>query len=128
MATSWSFSKLGDFEKCRKYFWLKHEQKAPEPERPLKPGQTEHANDRGSRVHDEAVQASQRLLLQYGPDAQGTDDAAAEGSSACAHRQILGHRIRGQRAVAGQRAPQQEFCEDVVSKYECKFGWHVIST
>ena len=52
MATSWSFSKLGDFEKCKKYFWLKHEQKIPEPERPLRPGQLEHANDRGSRVHD----------------------------------------------------------------------------
>ncbi len=52
MATSWSFSKLGDFGKCKKYFWLKHEQKVPEPERALRPGQTEHANDRGSRIHD----------------------------------------------------------------------------
>lgn len=52
MATSWSFSKLGDFTKCKKYFWLKHEQKIPEPERALKPGQLEHANDRGSRIHD----------------------------------------------------------------------------
>lgn len=52
MVTSWSHSKLGDFEKCKKYFWLKHDQKIPEPERPLKPGQTEHANDRGSRIHD----------------------------------------------------------------------------
>ena len=24
----------------------------PEPERALRPGQTEHANDRGSRIHD----------------------------------------------------------------------------
>lgn len=52
MATSWSFSKLGDFSKCKKYFWLKHEQKVPEPERPLPAGKTEHANDRGSRIHD----------------------------------------------------------------------------
>ena len=52
MATSWSFSKLGDFQKCKKYFELKHEKKVPEPERPLRPGQTEHANDRGSRIHD----------------------------------------------------------------------------
>lgn len=52
MATSWSFSKLSDFSKCKKYFWLKHEQKIPEPERPLKPGQLEHANDRGSRIHE----------------------------------------------------------------------------
>ena len=54
MATSWSFSKLGDFEKCKKYFWLKHEQKVPEPKRPLPPGKSEHANDRGSRIHDAA--------------------------------------------------------------------------
>lgn len=53
MATSWSFSRLGDFDKCKKYYWLKHEQKIPEPERPLPPGKTEHANDRGTRVHNE---------------------------------------------------------------------------
>ena len=52
MATSWSFSKLGDFQKCKRYYELKHELKTPEPERQLKPGQLEHANDRGSRIHD----------------------------------------------------------------------------
>jgi hypothetical protein len=51
MPRSWSYSKLTDFEKCKKYFWLKHEEKVPEPERPLPPGKTEHANDRGTRVH-----------------------------------------------------------------------------
>ena len=56
MATSWSFSKLGDFDKCKKYFWLKHEEKIPEPERPLPKGKTEHANDRGSRIHDNCEQ------------------------------------------------------------------------
>ena len=50
---SWSHSKLMDFEKCKKYFWLKHDQRIPEPERPLPPGKTEHANDRGSRIHAE---------------------------------------------------------------------------
>lgn len=63
MATSWSFSKLGDFEKCKKYFWLKHEEKIPEPERPLPPGKTEHANDRGSRIHDGA----ERFVNGTGP-------------------------------------------------------------
>ncbi len=52
MIQSWSHSKLGDFEKCRFLTWLKHDQKIPEPERPLPPGKTEHANDRGSRIHD----------------------------------------------------------------------------
>lgn len=53
---SWSFSKLTDFEACKFRTWLKHDQKIPEPERPLRPGQTEHANDRGTRVHDSAEQ------------------------------------------------------------------------
>lgn len=48
---SWSYSKLGDFEKCKFLAWLKHDQRIPEPERPLPPGKTEHANDRGTRVH-----------------------------------------------------------------------------
>lgn len=48
---SWSHSKLVDFEKCKKLFWLKHDQRIPEPERPLPPGKTEHASDRGTRVH-----------------------------------------------------------------------------
>lgn len=49
--SSWSYSKLSDFEKCKKYFWLKHDQRVPEPERPLPPGKNEHANDRGTRIH-----------------------------------------------------------------------------
>lgn len=52
--SSWSHSKMGDFESCKFRAWLKHDQKIPEPERPLPPGKTEHANDRGSRVHDGA--------------------------------------------------------------------------
>lgn len=52
MINSWSFSKIQDFEKCKHLAWLKHDQRIPEPERPLPPGKTEHANDRGSRVHD----------------------------------------------------------------------------
>ncbi len=52
MIQSWSNSKLGDFEKCKHLAWLKHDKRIPEPERPLPPGKTEHANDRGTRVHD----------------------------------------------------------------------------
>ena len=50
--TSWSYSKLTDFERCKFACWLKHDQKVPEPERPLPAGKTEHANDRGTRIHD----------------------------------------------------------------------------
>lgn len=48
---SWSFSKLQDFEKCKFLAKLKHLDRIPEPERELKPGQVEHANDRGTRIH-----------------------------------------------------------------------------
>lgn len=48
---SWSHSRAVDFEACKFKAWLKYDQKIPEPERPLPPGKTEHANDRGTRVH-----------------------------------------------------------------------------
>ena len=48
---SWSFSRLQEFAKCKHLYFLKHLQKIPEPERQLKPGQTEFANDRGTRIH-----------------------------------------------------------------------------
>lgn len=53
---SWSHSKLVDFEQCRRKAKLKHIDRIPEPERPLPPGKTEHANDRGTRVHDNCEQ------------------------------------------------------------------------
>lgn len=52
--SSWSHSKESDFTKCKFLAKLKHIDRIPEPERPLPPGKTEHANDRGSRVHDHA--------------------------------------------------------------------------
>lgn len=43
-----------DFEKCKYLAKLKYVDRVPEPERPLPPGKTEHANDRGSRIHEAA--------------------------------------------------------------------------
>lgn len=51
---TWSFSRLTDFEKCKFLAKLKYLDKIPEPERKLRPGQTEHANDRGTRIHEAA--------------------------------------------------------------------------
>lgn len=51
-ATSWSFSRLADFTRCKLAFKIKHIDRVPEPERPLPKGKTEHGNDRGTRVHD----------------------------------------------------------------------------
>ena len=52
MIKSWSFSRNSDFETCKKMAFLKYVERIPEPERPLPPGKSEHANDRGTRVHD----------------------------------------------------------------------------
>lgn len=51
MLKSWSISRLHTFEKCPKWAEIKWVMKIPEPERPLPPGKSEHANDRGSRIH-----------------------------------------------------------------------------
>lgn len=48
---AWSNSRLNVFETCRKRAELAYVEKIPEPPRPLPPGKTEHANDRGTRVH-----------------------------------------------------------------------------
>ena len=70
MSASWSHSKLVDFEKCKKMFWLKHIEKIPEPERPLPPGKTEHANDRGSRVHESCEDYVRGKVDQLAPEAE----------------------------------------------------------
>lgn len=50
----WSYSRLTDFEKCAFMAKLKIIDRIPEPVRPLPPGKTEHANDRGTRIHTAA--------------------------------------------------------------------------
>lgn len=54
MIKAWSFSRLLDFEACPLRARLKYADKIPEPERPLPPGKTEHANERGHRIHEAA--------------------------------------------------------------------------
>lgn len=51
---TWSHSRLGTFESCKHRAELQYIDKIPEPERPLPPGKTEHANDRGTRLHEAA--------------------------------------------------------------------------
>ena len=53
MIKSWSHTKLVQFQTCRLSAYLKYDQRIPEPERPLPPGKTEHANDRGTRIHED---------------------------------------------------------------------------
>lgn len=54
MIRTWSYSRLTVFEQCPYRAKLAYIDKIPEPERPLAPGKTEHANDRGTRVHSAA--------------------------------------------------------------------------
>lgn len=51
---AWSYSRLTVFEQCKQRAKLAYIDRIPEPERPLPPGKTEHANDRGHRVHEAA--------------------------------------------------------------------------
>lgn len=51
---TWSYSRLSIFEQCKLRAKLAYIDRIPEPERPLPPGKTEHANDRGTRVHEAA--------------------------------------------------------------------------
>lgn len=51
---AWSYSRLSDFEQCKLRAKLKYIDRIPEPARPLPPGKTEHANDRGTRIHNSA--------------------------------------------------------------------------
>lgn len=64
-----SFSRLQDFEKCRYMAKLKYVDYIPEPERPLPAGKTEHAFERGIRVHDSAelyVRGGVELIPELG--------------------------------------------------------------
>lgn len=54
MLRAWSYSRLTDFEQCKYRVKLKHVDRIPEPARPLPPGKSEHANDRGTRIHSGA--------------------------------------------------------------------------
>lgn len=54
MIKTWSYSRLGVFEQCPKRAKLQYVDRIPEPERVLPPGKSEHANDRGTRIHEAA--------------------------------------------------------------------------
>ena len=51
MISSWSNSRRDVFNACKFRAYLQFVQKIPEPPRPLPAGKTEHANDRGTRIH-----------------------------------------------------------------------------
>ncbi len=49
---AWSHSRLSTFEQCKFRSKLAIVDGVKEPPRPLPPGKTEHANDRGTRIHE----------------------------------------------------------------------------
>ena len=67
MITSASYSRVVVFEQCKFRAMLQYDQKIPEPDRPLPAGKTEHANDRGTRIHTEA----ELFVTGKGPMTQG---------------------------------------------------------
>lgn len=64
---SWSHSRLTTFGSCKFRAKLAYLDRIPEPERPLPPGKTEHANDRGTRLH-EAAEAYVRGGVELVPE------------------------------------------------------------
>ena len=74
MLDSWSHSKLVEFEKCKRRTFLLHVARIPEPPRELRQGQTEHANDRGSRVHDNAERFVRGDVANLCPELAGFKD------------------------------------------------------
>jgi len=54
MITAWSHSRLVVYEQCPFHLKLKYIDKIPEPIRPLPSGKKEHANERGTRIHEAA--------------------------------------------------------------------------
>jgi hypothetical protein len=52
--SSGSYTRLAKYEACPFSAKLAYIDRIPEPERPLPPGKTEHANDRGTRLHEAA--------------------------------------------------------------------------
>jgi hypothetical protein len=70
---AWSYSRLSVFEQCPLRAKLAYIDKIPEPERPLPPGKTEHANDRGTRIH-EAAEMFVRGGVELLPELQSFKD------------------------------------------------------
>lgn len=80
MISAWSYSRLVTFEQCPYRAKLAFIDKIPEPERPLPPGKTEHANDRGTRIHTAAerfVRGEQDLAPELVKFAQEFTDLRA---------------------------------------------------
>lgn len=88
----WSISMLHVYETCALYYKNKYVLRIPEPERPLPKGKTEHANDRGSRIHtgcEEYVRGENAELVQeaedFTEDIDQLRDMYAQGSVMLEH-------------------------------------------
>lgn len=73
----WSISKSKIASQCMLRAQLAFGQKIPEPERPLPPGKTEHANDRGTRIHT----AAEMFVMDKGPTTPEMNKFVAEFES-----------------------------------------------
>lgn len=81
-----SHSRLVVFEQCRLRAKIQYIDKVPEPDRPLPPGKTEHANDRGTRLHEAAemytkggVEMAPEIAKHFRAEHERLRDLYAEG-------------------------------------------------
>lgn len=107
---SWSFSRLSEFEQCAYRTKLKVVDRIPEPERPLKPGQTEHANDRGTRIHD----AIEQYCRGNGPFPVEALKFKAEIDS------LANHFVKGKASFEGEWGFDENWQEVDYKKAWCK--------
>lgn len=85
----WSFTKVMDFERCKFYAFLKYACHIKEPERPLLPGQTEQANDRGSRLHAAGESYARGLTPKLDPGLKSFAPEFDELRAGYAKKQVI---------------------------------------
>lgn len=112
---AWSHSRIVVFEQCKFHAKLQFIDRIPEPDRPLKPGQTEHANDRGTRVHEAAekfVRGGVELiddLEKFAPEYTRLRELFAEGKAS----------LEGEWAYDKNWAPVAWMSSDVWCRIKC---------
>lgn len=110
-----SHSRIVVFEKCKYEAKLRYIEKIPEPARPLPPGKTEHANDRGERIHKAAemfVKGGVELipeLEKFREDFEALRELYAEGRVS----------LEGEWAYDRQWNPVGYFSLDVWCRIKC---------
>ena len=103
MIMSWSYSRLVIFEQCKYRAKLAYILKVPEPQRPLPAGKTEHAVDRGTRLHEALelyIRANPKVELL--PELHAMKEEAARIADLYAQNKVI---LEGEWAVNDKWEP-----------------------